>query len=160
MSRGDAVVAIARSIEAKQFIISIPPMIAISVMEAIPSLNPVHYLDKGAEGIMVVEGENAAAALGAMSMYEQIFSENTIGSVAVLPVGTTAARVKAVMSRNSPLFEEDPPKLILLSPPDETDPEITYVVDLLVDALKASEPEHAAYLRDAAKAYDEKYGTE
>lgn len=158
MSRGDAIVAIARSVEANQFVISIPPIIATSVIEAIADLDPIHYLDKGVDEIMVVEGENAAAALGAMGMYEQIFGEQTIGSVAVLPVGTTATRVKAVLSRGSALSREDPPTLILLSPPDDTDPEVTYVVDLLVEALKASDPAHAAYLADAAKAYEEKYG--
>lgn len=160
MSRGDAIVAIAMSIEAGQYVISIPPAIAVSVMEALAELVPLHYLDKGVAEIMVVEGENAAAAVGAMGMYESIFGEQGIASVAVLPPGTAAEGVRAVISQGSLEVPEEIPTLILLSRPDIQDPEITYVVDLMIEALAASEPEYAAYLKDAAKAYREKYGTD
>jgi hypothetical protein len=148
------------SIEADQYVISIAPSIAASVMEAIAGLDPTHYLDKGADLIMVVSGETSTAAIGAISMHEAIFGENTIASVAVLPPGTSAAQVKAAIARGSLAPLEDPPQLIMLSPPDPKDPEITRVVDLMIEALEASAPDHAAYLKDAAKAYDEKYGTD
>jgi hypothetical protein len=160
ISRGDAIVAIAMSIEAGQYVISIPPAIAVSVMESLTELNPTHYLDKGAPEIMVADGENAITAVGAMGMYQSIFGEQNIASVAVLPPGTPPERVKAAISRGSIAPVEQVPSLILLSQPDAADPEITYVVDLMIEALAASEPEHAAYLKEAAKAYEEKYGDE
>lgn len=158
ISRGDAIVAIAMSVEAGQYVISIPQQIASSVMDAIKDLHPTHYLDKGAEEIMVVEGDHAATALGAMATYQSIFGENTISSVAVLPVGTTPREVAGALAAGSRGgIHEDPPTLILLSPGNE-DPEVNYVTDLLMQALKAGSPSSYAYLMEGARAYEEKYG--
>ena len=158
ISRGDAIVAIAMSVEANQYVISIPQQIAASVMDAIQDLHPTHYLDKGAEEVMVVEGDHAATAIGAMATYQQIFGENSISSVAVLPVGTSAMAVAAALAGGSRGgVPEEPPTLILLSPGLE-DPDVNYVTDLLMQALKAGSPDSYAYLMEGARAYDEKYG--
>lgn len=158
ISRGDAIVAIAMSIEADQFVISIPPPIAVAVMKVIGNLNPRHYLDKGADDIMVAEGENIETALDAMHMYQDVFAGNTISSVAVLPLGTMPKAVLAALAEGAPVVPlDDPPKLILLTPSND-DPEVSLVVELVLEALKAAAPERAAYLLDGAQAYREKYG--
>ena len=160
ISRGDAIVAIAMSVEAGQYVISIPQQIASSVMDAIRELHPTHYLDKGAEEIMVVEGDNAATAIGAMATYQSIFGENTISSVAVLPIGTAPMAVAAALAGGARGgISDEPPTLILLSPGNE-DPDVNYVTDLLMQALKAGSPSSYAYLLEGARAYDEKYGEE
>jgi hypothetical protein len=157
ISRGDAIVAIAMSIAADQYVLSIPPSIALSVMESITGLRPKHYLDKGVDEIMVAEDDNVDTASGAMRMYENLFGANTIASVAVLPVGTRPGAVAVALARGATVPVENPPKLILLSPSND-DPNVNVVVDLMLEALKAGAPEHAAYLLDSARAYEERYG--
>ena len=154
ISRGDAVMDIARYIAAEQFVISIPPQIAPAVMDALDPLNPTYYLDKGLDEILV-STDSHHWARGAMEMCVVVFGANRIAVVAVLPIDVPLAKVAKALHHDGPL--DDLPPVVLLSP-EHDDPEVNYVVDLLLEALRASNPDWAAYLTDAAKAYEEKYG--
>jgi len=153
ISRGDAIVAIARHIEGGQYVISIPPQIALTAMSRIAHLEPFYYLDKGTDEILTAT-DGDGWVRDSVQMIQDMFGDNRIAAVAVLPVGASGAALAAALN-----VPEQPPTLVMLSP-SHADPDVNFVVDLLLSAIGACNPAHAQYLREAAQAYEERYGTE